>query len=205
MKRIFLLSFLTFIMAGSFACTTSRAGWDAGISVSDEGLTGFYLSVSEYFRVPQREVIIVRERRIPDEELAVVFFMAGRAGVKRTTIIDLRLGGMSWYDITIRFGLTPEIYYVPVKVVKGPPYGKAYGYHMNKPKKQWAKVKLTDVEIIDLVNLKFISEHYGYPAEEVIKLRRGGKDFMSINYEVKKGKKGKKKGPGKNKGKGKWK
>jgi hypothetical protein len=203
MVRIFIPLFLTFILAVSHA-GTARAGMEAGIFVGEEGIRSFYLSVGQYYNVPEKEVIFVKKKRIPDEELSVVFFFAHRAGVKTSRIIDLRRGGLTWLDITLHFGLTPRIFYVPVKVVKGPPYGKAYGYYMKKPKKDWAKIVLTDVEIIDLVNLKFISEHYGYPAEEVIKMRRGGKTFVAIDYEAKKWKRGKEKRPVKNKGKGKW-
>lgn len=194
---------VVFIMAFSYPAP-ARAGFDAGVSIGEEGIESFYLSVGEYYSVPQREVIVVRERRIPDDEIPVVLFLARRAGVASGVIMDLRLGGKSWLDITLRYGYTPEIFYVPVKA--GPPYGKAYGYHMKKPRKAWKKLALTDVEVVDLVNLKFISEHYGYSAEEVIKMRRGGKGFVSINYEAKKAKKGKKKGPGgPPKNKGKWK
>jgi hypothetical protein len=164
------------------------------VSIGEEGIESFYLSVGEYYRVPHREVIIIRERHhMPHDEIPVVFFLAQRAHVSTGAIIDLRLRGMSWLDITIHYGLTPEIYYLPVKA--GPPYGKAYGYYMKKPKKAWKKLVLTDVEVVDLINLRFISEHWGYPAGEVIRLRR---------EEAKKAKKGKK-APGKNKGKGKGK
>jgi len=58
----------------------------------------------------------------------VVFFIADRAGLKPAPVIELRDLKKSWLDITIHFGLSPEIYYVPVTVDPGPPYGKAYGY-----------------------------------------------------------------------------
>lgn len=200
MARFSIPLFLTVLMALSQA-HQARAGFEAGVSIGEEGIESFYLSVGEYYRVPHREVIIIRERhRIPHDEIPVVFFLAHRARVSTGAIIDLRLGGLSWLDITFHYGLTPEIYYLPVKA--GPPYGKAYGYYMNKPRKAWKKIVLADVEVVDLVNLRFISEHWGYPAGEVIRLRREGKGFININFEAKKAKKGKK-AQGKNKGKGK--
>jgi hypothetical protein len=177
-------------------------------------LRGFYLAVGDYFRVPEREVTIIRERRIPDEEIPVVLFLAARARVAPSVVIDLRLGGRSWMDITLHLKLSPEIYYVPVKgEVKGPPYGKAYGYYKNKNRKDWGKIVLSNPEIINLVNLRFISEYHHFAPEEVIRLRADGNNFVVINDEVKKGKakekeKGSKendKGEGKGKGKGKGK
>ena len=117
-------------------------------------------------------------------------------------------------DITLRYGLSPEIYYVPISVSPGPPYGKAYGYYKNKPRKEWKKIVFKDSDIINLVNLKFTSEHYKYSPNEVIKMREEGKNFVVINDEIKKGKKkhkvkdkelGKERGDGKEKHKGKGK
>lgn len=174
--------------------SNSEAAVDLGVSIGDEGLRGFYLAVGDYYRVPEREVIIVKERHIPDEEIPVVFFIAQSARVRPATIIDLRLRGKTWMDISLHFGLSPEIFHVPVRevVVTGPPYGKAYGYYKKKPRKEWRKIVLDDDDVINLVNLRFISKHYSYEPEKVIKLREGGKNFIVINEEVVKEKKGRK-------------
>jgi hypothetical protein len=181
----------------------AQAAVDIGVSVGDEGIRSFYLAVGDYYRVPEREIIIIRERRVPDDEIPVVLFIAHRVGVAPAVIIDLRLGGISWMDIIVRYRLTPEIFYVPVRV--GPPYGKAYGHYMNRPQREWRALVLSDAEVVNLVNLRFISEHYGYPPEEVIKMREGGRGFVSINKDVKAKKTpGKQKeAPGKGKGTGK--
>lgn len=189
MRRVMI--FLALIMLPLFGpMDRARAQVDIGMSIGQEGLKGFYLGVGEYFRVPQREVIIIRERHIPVEEIPVVLLIAQRARVAPASIINLRLGGKSWLDITVHYGLSPEIYYVhvPATVRVGPPYGKAYGHYKNKPKKEWKTIVLRDDEVINLVNLKFVSEHYGHPAEEVIKLRSKGKNFVVINHEIRKAK-----------------
>jgi len=163
---------------------------DVGVSISDEGLSGFYLAVGEYYRVPQREVLVIKERRIPDEEIPVVFFLANGARVAPATIIDLRLGGKSWMDITLQFGLSPSIFYVPVRAVPGPPYGKAYGYYKKRPRREWKTIVLADADVINFVNLKFISKHYSYAPEAVISMREQGKPFVIFHQEVRKAKRG---------------
>ncbi|OGF66392.1 MAG: hypothetical protein A2Y62_12530 [Candidatus Fischerbacteria bacterium RBG_13_37_8] len=180
-----LLLFGIFLVQSNVSYTQVQAG----ISVDDEGVQGFYLSVGEYYHVPEKEVIVVRERKIPDEEIPVVFFLASKAKVPSATLIDMRLGGKSWMDISLHFGLGADIFYVPVTVMPGPPYGRAYGYYKNKPQKEWKKIVLVDDDIVNLVNLKFISAHYGYSPEEVIKLRAGGYTFIKINGHCKKAKK----------------
>jgi len=163
-----------------------------GISIGEKGLKGFHIAVGEYYRVPEREVVVIKQRRIPDEEIPVVFFIAARARVSPTAIIDFRLGGKTWMEIAFHYGLHPDIFYVPVKgEVKGPPYGKAYGHFKNKARRESGRIVFKDEEVINLVNLKFISEHYGYPPEAVIKMRSEGKNFVAINDQVKRGDKGK--------------
>lgn len=209
MHIVFILLTLVFL----FPTSNSEATVNLGVSIGDEGLRGFYLAVGDYYRVPEREVIIVRERHIPDEEMPVIFFISKMARVKPATIIDLRLVGKTWMNIIVHFGLSPEIFYVPMRdgFVIGPPYGKAYGYYKKKPRKQWKTIVLGDDDVINLVNLRFISEYYRYEPERVIRLREGGKNFIVINHEVEKEKKAgkekvKEKGEGrkeKPKGKGK--
>lgn len=156
-----------------------------GASFDQDGLSGFYLAVGEYYRVPERQVIIIREKGASEEELPVVFLLASRARVSPEAVIKLRRSGQTWMEITLHFGLSPEIFYVPLPQTPGPPYGKAYGYYQNQPRSQWKTIRLTDVEIINLVNLKFISEHYGYPPDEVVRMRAAGKKFVDIQREVK--------------------
>ena len=199
LKIMSIIFFLIFFIMTGFTQTKI----DAGISIGSEGLRGFYLSIGNYYHVPEKEVVVVRDRKIPDEELPVVFFIAGRAGVAPKVIVNLRLGGSSWYDISIRYGIYPDAYYIPLKVRPGPPYGKAYGYYKNRPKKEWKKIKLSDNDIINLVNLKFISEHNKYSPEKIIKMRSKGEHYAEINTNVKAEKRGEKNHKnGKNKHKG---
>ena len=103
---------------------------------------------------------------------------------------EYRRPGITLNDLTRIFGLNPEIYHYPVKFrVDGPPYGKAYGYYRNKPKKEWKNIKLGNADIINLVNLRFISESNGVDPEDIIKRRAGGKNFILINDGIVKGKK----------------
>jgi len=183
MKRVLVLTFLLLVSMSA----VSAASVDVGMSFGNGG-SSFFLSIGDYFHVPQKEVIVVKERKIPDEEIPVVFFLAQRVNVAPAAIIDLRLKGQSWLDITLHFGQGPEIFYVPVKesVVFGPPYGKAYGHYKKKSKKEWKKIRLQDDDVVNLVNLRFISEHYKYEPETVIKMREGGRKFSAISGEIEK-------------------
>ena len=193
MNKLFTSLMFLFMIPGMMLSQDSKV--DLGISVADGKLRSFYLAVSDYYRLPGREVVATKERyRLRDEELPVIYFLAARARVDPSVIIDLRIQAMSWLDVTFHYGLTPEIFYVPVTVKKvGPPYGKAYGHYKKyRPNKEWKKIILSDYEVIDLVNLRFISEHYQLKPEVVMEMRSRGKNFLTINEESWK-RKGKKK------------
>jgi hypothetical protein len=50
--------FIVFTLIFFFLCSNSEASVDLGVSIGDEGLRGFYLAVGDYYRVPEKEVII---------------------------------------------------------------------------------------------------------------------------------------------------
>ena len=186
-KIIVLLIALMFLVP---ALPASAQNVSTGISISNGELRSFYLAIGDYYRVPESRVVYVRDHyRLPDEDLPVVFFLASRAHVDPQVIIDLRIRQrMSWLNITLHYGLTPEIYYVPVKRV-GPPYGNAYG-HYKKHGKNYKNVRLADADVVNLVNLRFMSEYHGVAAEVVMDRRGKGERFVAMNdhYHKEKGK-----------------
>jgi hypothetical protein len=198
MKNIFIL--LIVLISLIMAVPASAQNVSTGISIADGELRSFYLAIGDYYRVPESRVVHVKKNsRVRDEDLPVVFFLASRAHVEPEVIIDLRYRQrMSWLNITFHFGLTPEIYYVPVQRA-GPPYGKAYG-HYEKHEHDYKKVVLVDEDVVNLVNLRFISDHHRVAPETVMDMRGQGKKFVVINEEVRQ-EKGKNRGENDDKGK----
>jgi len=152
-----------------------------GVSITDGHLNNFYLSIGDYYHVPESRVVYVRDRYPRhDEELPVIFFLASRAHVDPQVIIDLRMRSrMSWLDITFHYGLSPEIYYVPLRRV-GPPYGKAYGYY-KKHGNNYSRVVLADDDVVNLVNLRFMSDYHGVDPEVIMDRRGKGEKFIVMN------------------------
>ncbi|MCU7494605.1 MAG: hypothetical protein HF314_01675 [Ignavibacteria bacterium] len=164
---------LIFVFSLYAAMNVSAQHIDAGISIGGGGVNSFYLSIGNYFRVPEREVVVVRERRIPDEEIPVVFYIAQRARVPYREIIGCRQRGMSWMDITYHYNLGPDIYF-PGEV-QGPPYGKAWGHR----KKERAAYR--DYEIVNAVNSRFMSDYHHCSPDEIRHLRGQGVSYVQIN------------------------
>ena len=142
-----------------FSTVSANAQVQAGGVFSGDGLRSFYFAIGNYYHVPEREVVVVRERALPPDEVPVVFYVARTARVAPAVIVDLRRGGMSWADIAFRFQLTPDIYYFP----GGPPYGKAHGY--------WKKHRPRDVEVVEAVNIHFLAD-YHHVTPDVIRAER---------------------------------
>jgi len=159
------------LIVGSLSGSLSASEFDIGISGSDRGINGFSLSVGDYYRVPQREIVII-ERSIPRDEMSVVYFLAQKSHRSPNYITNLRLRGISWWDISIRLGLDPRtLYVVNSNRYAGPPYGRAYGY----------RHRLRDAEIVELVNVRFLSAYHGVSVDDVIRHRRGGEGYMNID------------------------
>ncbi len=184
--RSILSAVLMFTMASFVA--TGAAGPNRGASTGQkEDLCGFIAAVGEYYRIPKTEIVVMRQRGIPTYEIPVVLFIAKRGHVPPEIVTDFRRRDNTWLYTTIRFGLGPEIFYVPVRVpVKDRIYGKAYDYFRLKPQKASKTIVLSDADIVNLVNLKVISEHYDYPPENIIKMRSAGQEFGSIIDEIRK-------------------
>ena len=104
-----------------------QAEIDAALSITDGRISSFYLAIGDHYDAPDKDIIFVKKKTIPDDELAVVFYLARRAKVAPSVIVDLRLGGRTWMEITSHFSLNAEIFYVAIEKASGPPYGKAHG------------------------------------------------------------------------------
>lgn len=102
-----------------------------GVSIGDGKLQHFYFSLSDYYRLPEERIIIIKKRYpiIVEEELPIVLLIVREAGVNPDVVIELRKRGYSWYDILIHFRLYPEVLFKRY-IIYGPPYGKAWGCYI---------------------------------------------------------------------------
>ncbi|UCE65106.1 MAG: hypothetical protein JSU85_09510 [Candidatus Zixiibacteriota bacterium] len=186
--RKFLISLLLPILFAGFTAFDSRADVNVGIAADKDGIREFHLSIGTHYGVKEREIEKVRARSLPDDEMAVVFFLSSRTGISPVVLVDLRLGGISWMDITFRYGLTAELYYVRFASDPGPPYGNAWGHYKKIPRKKWGKIQLADDDIINLVNLKFLAEKHQCSPEKIVRMKKQGKSFANMHTEFKKAK-----------------
>lgn len=178
------------VLASIVACSSQASNFDLSLSGSDKGISGFSLSVGEYYKAPAEEIKIIK-RSLSEDELSVAYFLARKSGKNADYIAKLKTDGKNWWDITLSLGLKPEvIYVVETKKHKGPPHGKAYGYYKKGQ-------KLKDAEVVEVVNAKFFASKYGVSEDEAIEYRRGGKAYADMDNDFRGKKHKKEKGHGK--------
>lgn len=145
----------------------------------------FATAAASYYGYPSREVIVLPQYGIAEEEIPVALYIARKAKVQPLTIVNLRKSGLSWMAIANRYHISPADFYFPATAeISSPPYGKAYGYYRNLPKKEWHTIVLDDDDIINLVNLRFISDSRHVSPVAVVEQRGQGRPFSHIYEKV---------------------
>jgi len=177
-----------FLLLGTFLFGAASVRADLGPL---EPVADLHRALRDSLGLPEPLIVQALERGLPDVELPVVGMIAVHASVPVAQVVDLRLGGMSYYDMTRHYELSPEIYRVPFDDDPGPPYGNAWGYWKKTPRAQWRTHRMADAEIVDYANLKLVVDHYHVAPVEVVSYRKAGKGYAAIHTEVVKVKGGK--------------
>jgi len=187
------------------AMTPAVSSAEVSVSVAiDQGHREFHLAVCEHYHVSQDALVVVRERKFPDEHIPVVFFLAREAKVSPDAVVALRASGRSWMDIALGFGLTAEVFHVEVMRAHGPPYGNAFGHYKGRGRAEWKVLRLPDADIVTLVNVKFLAAHHGVSPDDVVErwTKHGGLLKAHGEFQREKAEARKAKGDGGDQGKG---
>lgn len=163
------LLILFFLIAWGF---TARA-----LAVEDN----FHLALADYFRVSEEQITDVKNSGISDEELPVVFFIAQRTNLGPEAVTTVHSGGLNWMQVAYHFRLNPWIFYtfLPGDTTAHTFFEKIYEEYKNPNN----KMNLTDKDMVNLTNLKFLSEYYGRDPKEIVGKRTSGKTFQEINED----------------------
>ena len=175
----FFLASLSFLISGVLAPSWGQSQAPVG----QQAPLFFRNAVSRYFQAPEQQVVLAGHGKIKDEELPVLFLIVQKAQVSQEKVTRLRGKGASWLTTARHFGVTPDVFYVPLKNPVDP-FKKPLGYFKSRKKNQWRKIVLKDKEIVNLVNLKFLSEFYKSPPETIAGWHGQGKSFVEINAEL---------------------
>jgi len=176
MKRT--IQALTLAAALAAVGNPAAAAVSVGLSVGDGG-NHFDVAVGDYYQVPPARVEVIRQRNIPEEEMPVVFFIARQAHVAPEDVVALRSRHMPWRDVARHYGIGADAFYVETTRADGP-YGRFRRYRRD----QWRRVRLEDADIVNFVNLRFLSEHYHCTPDQIVQWRAGGRRFSDMDRDL---------------------
>ena len=154
------------LVVGAGVGTTAAAGQAPS---ANEGV--YFRAVADYFRVAPEEVAILREWNVSTEEVPVVLFVAGRAGVPPDVVVAIRQDGSSWSEVAQRYRLGAGAFYLQINDDGEGSLSRAYGMFNRTPQPEWPAILLLDREIVSLVNLRVISQNLAMPPSQVLAAR----------------------------------
>jgi hypothetical protein len=179
MRKLFsILALTSLLVAGLPASARAGAAFDLSISDSD----GFYLGVSNYYGVPETRVQWIVRRGLPYQEVPVALYIAALADVDVYEVVDLRLSGWSWIDVCHAYGLGADIFYLPADPIG--PYVSYYAPYTQHPRSAWVCLRLSDVAIVNLTDLRFTCQQYGVSARQIMGWRGRGENFLRIHRQL---------------------
>jgi hypothetical protein len=165
---------LVFLGAACLATGVQAQGVDSATREA------YFRAVGEYFEVPLQEVTIVSGWDLSPDEVPVVFFLAQRAGVSPDALIGVRRGGRPWADVAGRFGLGPRAFHIPFpEDADLGSLARAYGEFRRRSPGEWGQVRLEDIDIVALVNLRVLADQTGVPPLQVLRTRERAGSFLS--------------------------
>lgn len=156
-----------------------------GLAAQDAAHADYFRAVAQFFNLPANEVAILSDWDIPAQEIPVVLFMARRAGVSPEALVALRGSGQSWSGLAGRYRVTPSALHVPVP--DGAPTGvlaTAYTGYRSSEVGSWDSIRLSDDEIIALVNLRVISQTLAIPPERVLRGSGPGVTWVAVHARL---------------------
>ena len=149
---------------------------------AEEDRTEFSAALAAYYGVTPEEVAVVWETGISSEEIAVVLRVAQVSNTSAVSIGNLRVRGDSWQDIMkIRNVGSDSIYMVISGNVESGIYAPILAKFDSVPQTKWNSIDFTNDEIVNLVNLKFLSSQYDFSVFKIMEMRDAGKPFVEIS------------------------
>ncbi len=148
-------------------------------------LEAYTKAVSEYFKADLAEVQEAASYLPRTDELPVLYYMSLKAGTDPVTVAKERYEGAKWLTLLQQNGLGSDLFHIQVRgFVPSGVYQPILDKYSEDNPASWKSAPLTDRDVLNLANLKFISDHYGYSMYRVMAMRDKGRSFPQIQSEV---------------------
>jgi len=179
-SRVALLALLLSLPAAPVAAM--EVDWFGGLRLSAGDRTVLSLSATHFGSDREESNELARQLANPREDFPVLLFLAAESGRPTSFILDLRLGGLSWWEIRARLGIPPERVVVALPRDPGPPYGNAWGHYRNHHggKKAPRTVALSDAEFSDWIGARVVSRAYHLELVTVLESCSQGRSLADV-------------------------
>ncbi len=152
----------------------------------DELEKEYYEAMSNHYATPADTMAALLKMNIEKEDMPVVLHVAQTCKTTPSRIAALRERGESWMEIIEGRLASPSVFYFKLMAkIESKTFAPIFAKFKALPQNRWNELVLTDGEIRDMVNLKFIYSYHDFSVFSVMKMRDAGKDFASINNRVK--------------------
>jgi hypothetical protein len=143
----------------------------------------FCAAVGQHFHVGGEQVRDLVDAGLSPSQVVVVYYLAEHSLRQPAQILAERQAGHSWREIARASGLQPESFYYPVASARRPFVNvNALDHPVSRDRWSWEQLPLTDGDIENLVNLRFLAEVGGQRVPDVLRLRSEGYDYVSIHH-----------------------
>ncbi|HUF75999.1 MAG TPA: hypothetical protein VMM35_06960 [Longimicrobiales bacterium] len=152
----------------------------------DSGAERAYLrAVARYFQMPESEVSILAHWDLPTEEIPVALFLARRAGVSAEAIVALRESGRTWTSLTSTYNIGANALHVPLRdpTTAGTLRG-VYERFRDTPVGEWGVIRLSESDIVTLVNVRVLSDALGVAPDEIARRTAGTASFVELYAQL---------------------
>ena len=145
----------------------------------------YFHAVGEFFTVPAAELTILRDWSLPADEVPVALFIAARGGVSAEAILALRRADESWADLAARYHVSPASLYVPLdRDASAGRLESVYQEFRSLPSSRWGEIRLSDREIVALVNVRLLAETLRMRPSDVLRVADPDRSFVEIYGEL---------------------
>ncbi len=159
-------------------CAVGNLGAQEG---SNADQAAYFRAVAEFYRMPRNEISILGDSQLPPDQIPVVLFIARRAGVSPEAILALHRSGESWVELSKRYKVDAAQLHVPLPdEAPAGPLAEVYTRYRALPPDRWGEIKLTDRDILTLVNVRVLAQTLKVSPAKVLAAADGGGTFVEV-------------------------
>ena len=152
----------------------------------DAGAERAYLrAVARYFQMPESEVSILAHWDLPTEEIPVALFLARRAGVSAEALVALRESGRTWTSLASSYNIGANALHVPLHdPATAGSLREAYERFGSTPVGDWGAIRLSESDIVALVNVRMLSDALGVAPDEIARRTGSAASFVELYAQL---------------------